>query len=947
MKGNAIIIISLMMIYFSFPFFHDLVLGIFAKSENNFFQFSYLDLPSININYLHIIFVFFILLLLFSIIKFQTKITINRNNFSFSFILIKLTWITELRFKVNDIGNFNSEILTYLENNRNIYWKTLIEIKENGNVLFIGYSKSSKLLPISSKKLKMEFSYLINNWNLKGSFVRPYPKNKKYYLDINLTKGSVNLSHLIGSLQRIPSSDFELYSEVTSGLEDGKKIFPNSNNGFGHFKLRLSIGLSNSRELKRIKPILSQQIKDMKLFKFKTNQADWHTTWSLINIEHISKRANTQINTSLHPPLDYFSQHTIGSVIIEGKNTIPFGVNLKDFSQGGIICGSIGSGKTTLRLHIMKLLIDKDVQVIDFDLKGDAPRFYGLSEKGKTLVPGKNFKLNPFLCPKSYSIREYGDILVRTFIDTVPNSQQLTSAQQNMLTKSVHKTIREKGNSFIFFKNILELSLQEKSVIDNYQENTAQALIVRFNWMQNSLGDIFWGDGNTLSEYDYLHESLFFDFSFLTHIATHTQIRFIQDLIITKIMSANRNLGEHSRKGIPRTIIFIDEAQILMPKNPNVNKLTRAEEALSTLRYKGISVIAAGVSAELMSSLLLDTGFIAQYQSESKILLRNLNLFTPEESSIVPKLSSYHALIKAKSGRNHTLLVNINEILENKVSEEEYNLNISKMINSDNTVLPEFSINFDSFWEARINGLFSNKLLINDTRLYAVNDETILFLKEHIFPFGANLRSDKIRGIVDLIYKKFIYSIKIGILSNYVLEEPDQFIFNVLRNYYLLAVQILKGDKILVQFEKNYVNIVIQSISLLSIKLSDYKLFIDLPKQTEYSFYSSRLDTKLLLSDEQLIEFNKQTYSLISSTLSRAIYGSNPHQESNFTLVERAYDLGLVNNDMYYQLLNYMNRYDKKIKFSRLEITNNVFKISNLIQKLITNSMNDQLVHLL
>lgn len=947
MKGNTVFIFSLVLIYFSFPFFHDFILEIFAKSKNGFLQFTGVDLTSINIDYFHIGEILVIAIVFIGISRLNIRITINRNNLSFTFLLIKLTWTAELRYKVSDIGSFNNDILTYLENNSKTIWKTIIEIKESGNILYIGYLKSRKLFPIRSRKLINEFSYLINNWNLRGSFVKSYPKSKQQYLDFNLTRGSVNFNHLIGSLQRIPSSDFELISEIRSGPELTINKYTDVNNGFRNFNIRMSIGFSNAKDLKRIKPILSQQIKDMKLFKFKMNHVDWYTSWSLINIQLISRRANSQINTTFHPPLDYYSQHTIGSVIIDGKKTIPFGINPKDFAQGGIICGSIGSGKTTLRLHIMQLLINKGIQIIDFDLKGDASRYQSLSDKGKILVPGINFRLNPFLCPESYSIREYGDILVRTFIDTIPISQQLTSAQENMLTKSVHKTVTEKGNSYIFFKNILELSLQEKAVIDNYQENTAQALIVRFNWMQNSLGDIFWRESSTLLENDYLSENLFFDFNFLNHIATHTQIRFIQNLIITKIMSANRNLGEHISKGIPKTIIFIDEAQILMPKNPNINRLTRAEEALSTLRYKGISVIAAGISAEMMSSLLLDTGFIAQYQSESKMLLRNLNLFSPEESTIVPKLPSFHALIKAKSGKNHTLLVNIDENFEIKVSEEAYNIQINSIIDSTNTRLSEFSINYNSYWEARINGLFSNKLRINYTRLDIMKDETILFLKEQIFPSSTLLRSDKIRGIVDLIYNKFIYSIKIGTLSNYTLEEPNQFIFNVLRNYFLLAVQILKGDKVLLQFEKNYVNIVLQSISLLSIKLSDYKLFIDLPKQTKYSLYFSRLDNKLFLSDQELIEFNKQTYSIICSTLSKAIYGSNPHQESNYTLVERAYDLGIVNNDLYYQILSYMIRYDRNFQFSRFEITNDIFNISTLIQKLDSNSMNEQLVQLL
>ena len=70
--------------------------------------------------------------------------------------------------------------------------------------------------------------------------------------------------------------------------------------------------------------------------------------------------------------------------------------------------------------------------------------------------------------------------------------------------------------------------------------------------------------------------------------------------------------------------------------------------------------------------------------------------------------------------------------MENKISEEIYNNRISKFIDSENIILPEFSINYNSYWDARIDGLFSSKIQINDNRLLNMNDETILFLKEQI-----------------------------------------------------------------------------------------------------------------------------------------------------------------------------------------------------------------------
>lgn len=95
-------------------------------------------------------------------------------------------------------------------------------------------------------------------------------------------------------------------------------------------------------------------------------------------------------------------------------------------------------------------------------------------------------------------------------------------------------------------------------------------------------------------------------------------------------------------RNYPCMLISIDEAQLLMPRHDG--EQTVMGEILTTMRYKGIAVLAAGVSADLMSMTLLDTGIIAQYRSHSQVLAKSLAI-TDKLIDTIPTLSNYQYIV--------------------------------------------------------------------------------------------------------------------------------------------------------------------------------------------------------------------------------------------------------------------------------------------------------------
>ncbi|MCH8907950.1 MAG: DUF87 domain-containing protein, partial [Candidatus Heimdallarchaeota archaeon] len=541
----------------------------------------------------------------------------------------------------DEASNFNFHQYLYTNPSSSLEYRVINRSKHQ--FLDILLTKQRLIIPHFPKKLHQELKGITHRAQCKSFPVKCTTVNNLQALSYGVSDEIVDASQMITSLSTLQDvvvtvkSKFVRIKNSQARSDTQKELVYDENydnittrNFIPHypkfqeqFLVKIIVEFSD-RHLKHIiKSIMaSNGCIYKRIFSRSVNyELDRRKVPYVINPPVISNLARMSINLRYSPSSYKIPEQVIGSVLLTGNEMSPFGISSNDFKRGGIICGRIGSGKTTLRLHILKHLLEQGIRVIDFDIKGDAPKFDQIGSKGLILRPKQNFSLNPFSCPTGYTIKEYGEILTETIMSIIPDKQSLTPPQKHLLSKSIKQTVDTNGTCSTFFRNILTISKAEKSIIDNYQDATSHALITKLSWLQSSLGDIFWNENNTLTEEDFSTKSLFFDLSKLKEGADISLVTFFINLILTRVIATRRNQGGYAETSVPKLIIFLDEAQLLMPVN-TTTQLTRLEEAVTTLRYKGISVIAAGVSADLMSSTLLDTGFIAQYRTESYALSR-------------------------------------------------------------------------------------------------------------------------------------------------------------------------------------------------------------------------------------------------------------------------------------------------------------------------------------
>lgn len=754
--------------------------------------------------------------------------TIYRGNSVLKFRPLFLTWKTTVAVKINQINRIDVKLITYLENNRSIRITYKISINQIDSSIIISLEKSEYFIPIMPSLLMKTLLGLLLLWDIHAEptdFTRD--KNLKYF-KISFDKRLFELDKIIEIL--LPLQIYDLRFLIKAGckriikkeklekkfLKDKKsknynsRDFQNFNNfkqylefmnefnqwdkknssytltndEKSEFKIEMEIGINKQYKDKipLFEPVLQGFTRDIKFGKRRTKVFTAVEALKILQLPELARLKSYNHNLANAPPNNFTPEKIIGKVLTNRIEIAPFGISVDDFRKGGIICGAIGNGKTTLRLHILKHLLDNNVRIIDFDIKGDAPKFGNIGENGVVLIPGVNFSINPFLCPSNFSKKEYADILTRTLIEIMPDSENLTAPQKHLLTQAIHLTVKTDSNALSFFTNIYILAYREKSIVDNLQETSAQALIVKLSWMQNLMADIFWKDDSSLKESDYSSKSLFFDLSSLITSVPILLVRFLINLIMTRVVINHRGEGSYESLTKPNLIVTIDEAQLLMPRHKR-DELTRLEEIVTTLRYKGISVIAAGVSAEIMSPVLLDTGFLAQYRSESKELLRGLGL-DREQMDLVPKLEPYTCILNTASSGGKPIHVKIDKFGYKQQEQVKYLESVKSQFIQEVNTLGEFKFNQEFNLRVKITSLINQivemdyetqKLLTNYAKQF------VQWIQSDLITLFDKYKLDGIAGLLDRLSKQWKDENGLLFLDNFY---PD-YLFFILREFFV------------------------------------------------------------------------------------------------------------------------------------------------------------------
>jgi hypothetical protein len=266
--------------------------------------------------------------------------------------------------------------------------------------------------------------------------------------------------------------------------------------------------------------------------------------------------------------------------------------------------------------------------------------------------------------------------------------------------------VERDGTAKDFLETIVMISVQEKETIENFQETSAYSLIQKLNWMQTLLGDVFWSEKTNLTHQEWCNESLFFDFSEIFDKIPISLLRFMIDIILTRIRIHLQYETSFNTEFGPKLVIFIDEGQLLMPRAINQQTLSKLEEAFTTLRYKGVSVIGTGVSTEMMSRVLSDSGFVSHFQSQSRTWDFSFELPNGEVSNI-QLLPQYTCALKTLSNQTPRI-IKLSRFNFSQDDQESYLQRVHTQYLEKFPISEAFEVNPETIWKLRIRATFTD-----------------------------------------------------------------------------------------------------------------------------------------------------------------------------------------------------------------------------------------------
>jgi hypothetical protein len=679
------------------------------------------------------------------------------DNSSIKYKPLTFHWETSVYFRLRDqTVAFDDSLLRYLINKKSVKYGFIVHISDQGNTTVLVGIRGRRFLPIRVKKATLEF---VGLFHANGFDIYPgnlHIKNNKLNFNKIKLKFNQHLPYgiqLINGLQNLRElnvivtgiTNYHGVDKLT--LSTGRNVILQDQSFLSKFKLvkpnefkadelkvdvtrwfnaEVDIYLEKQSKpyLKSLMAFLESISIDTKRIRILRGRTKYPSTqiYQLFNLPNNPTLKSKSSETAFYNPDEITRSDTpifsyqipIGYLIQNGKAYKEFGLDLKDLKKGGLIAGAIGTGKTNFRLNLMHYLLKNDVHILDFDLKGDAGKQVNLSSYATNIIIGDNLRINPFECPQNVDQRAYAEMLFRSFIETLPDRESLTPPQLNLLQSAIKSCVNFQGDSLEFLENILIHAMIQTELLDNYQESSAQALMNKLSWLYSNLRDVFWVEQSTHSPKIFALNSLFFDFSRIRNRTPINLIKFLINFILTQFIL---NLDDNTIEGLdsPNHVIFIDEGQLLMPKS-NSEDLTKLEEAVVTMRSRGVSIVSGGVSADLMSETLLDSGLIVQFRSASTKLARSLSLNDDQLETVI-SLKTFESIIRAESTMNNPVLVKTNLFnYSQSVTNTNHDTNHGNDLmesKKENLIPEEFEMNMSRILKCRLVALFPEFLTID------------------------------------------------------------------------------------------------------------------------------------------------------------------------------------------------------------------------------------------
>ena len=574
-------------------------------------------IPSLflDMNWVFYAFVISLIIILHHFAKNRISISFKKGNLKFFPLLLE--WEANYIYKLNEIPKPITDHVKWLKSsNREI--DIVIQVDPLTLSIHFVVKQRSRLFPIRHKEISqpVEAFFLAKGVSVDSVSSTLSFKNWRYLGKLETVSSNMALIQMLQNSSLIQNDLSNANTWIA--MKISIRFITETDS------ICLSVGYCTSgKKMKFVRQFFNALSKES--FKQPTYwMYDPNVINRLTTIPNIQKKYEYHGQSSLSPKITQQITKNKGEKyviahIIQSTKPFPLLFDLNDYRLGGIIVGAPKTGKTTLKLHLIRQLLRANVNIIEIDIKGNTVKFEEFQQQSHIFVPGCNLSINLFKKPIGLSNEEYSTMLFQTLSSHNALGGELSPSQKEILHQAIQKTVAMDGTPKDFFNHLLNVGFILQNTLDNHQNHSALALVAKFYWMQTDFKKIFWTPDSNFSPQCF-ERSVFFDFS---KIAASAPPRLIQFLLETILMYLKIYLEQRKKNGQPSSnspshALFIDEGQAYILKN-GFSQYGSLEMSLSSLNIYDIPFIFTGISDDCFSpSFLNQLGFIARFRSQLK-----------------------------------------------------------------------------------------------------------------------------------------------------------------------------------------------------------------------------------------------------------------------------------------------------------------------------------------
>lgn len=248
-----------------------------------------------------------------------------------------------------------------------------------------------------------------------------------------------------------------------------------------------------------------------------------------------------------------------GEIIIGTSGSDVRGIGKEQLTQGMLVVGRSGAGKTNLFYLLMKQCLDSDIPLLSFDLKKDY-RHLIREFPDLLVIPWERLRFNPLKPPEGVSPMRW----LQDFTEVYGHAHALLSGSKNFLMAQIHKLyelygIFEGGNEFPSMIELHELLQKARYSLITKDARYLETVRNRMNSTILALGKVF--DCSDVAPMpELLNKNVIIELDGLME----DQQNFVIEILLVWIY--NYRLA-HDQRGKLRHCIYFDEAKRVFDRN--------------------------------------------------------------------------------------------------------------------------------------------------------------------------------------------------------------------------------------------------------------------------------------------------------------------------------------------------------------------------------------------